>query len=103
MACQPRPALLRALGRAGRASPRPAAAAWPGIWAVAGPALRLISTKKRNRIKLKKYHYIKDIKAVRYVSAIPQYTGPVGKQTKKRAVIKNYRKMPRLRQFQRER
>eukprot|EP00746_Dinoflagellata_sp_MGD_P008651 gnl/MRDRNA2_/MRDRNA2_117335_c0_seq1.p1 gnl/MRDRNA2_/MRDRNA2_117335_c0~~gnl/MRDRNA2_/MRDRNA2_117335_c0_seq1.p1 ORF type:complete len:185 (-),score=18.08 gnl/MRDRNA2_/MRDRNA2_117335_c0_seq1:28-582(-) len=64
---------------------------------------RHITTKKRNRLKLKKYHWIKDIKRVRYISMIPQYAGPLGQQTKKRAVIKFSRRCPRVRMFKRER
>mmetsp|Transcript_20689 Transcript_20689/g.57740 ORF Transcript_20689/g.57740 Transcript_20689/m.57740 type:complete len:226 (+) Transcript_20689:79-756(+) len=64
---------------------------------------RGVSTLRRTRYRMKKHRYLKNVKRIRYISAIPQYTGPVGRQTKKRAVIKDYRKMPRLRQFKRER
>lgn len=33
-----------------------------------------------------------EVKKVRYISAIPQFTGPLGRQTKKRAIIKDFRK-----------
>eukprot|EP00439_Symbiodinium_sp_Y106_P069499 s2509_g11.t5 len=60
---------------------------------------REVSTKIRGRFKMNKHRYLKNVKRVRYISAIPQYTGPLGRQTKKRAIIKDYRKTPRLREF----
>mmetsp|Transcript_57372 Transcript_57372/g.92968 ORF Transcript_57372/g.92968 Transcript_57372/m.92968 type:complete len:173 (+) Transcript_57372:90-608(+) len=72
------------------------------LMAAAG-SRRLISTKQRNRFKMDKHQYLKNVKKVRYVSAIPQYTGPLGRQTKKRCIMKDFRKMPRLRVFVRER
>eukprot|EP00811_Abedinium_folium_P004105 NODE_13778_length_1147_cov_4.854902.p1 GENE.NODE_13778_length_1147_cov_4.854902~~NODE_13778_length_1147_cov_4.854902.p1 ORF type:complete len:180 (-),score=16.20 NODE_13778_length_1147_cov_4.854902:527-1066(-) len=70
---------------------------------VLAPQRRSVCGKKRLRWKMSKHRYIKKVKKVRYISAIPQYTGPLGRQTKKRPCIKDYRKMPRLRQFKRER
>mmetsp|Transcript_105657 Transcript_105657/g.187887 ORF Transcript_105657/g.187887 Transcript_105657/m.187887 type:complete len:146 (-) Transcript_105657:60-497(-) len=64
---------------------------------------RMVCTKQRNRFKMDKHQYLKNVKRVRYISAIPQYTGPLGRQTKKRAIIKDYRQTPRLRVFRRER
>ncbi|CAK0819616.1 unnamed protein product [Prorocentrum cordatum] len=61
------------------------------------------SEKKRNKLKMKKHRYIRNVKAVRYVSCIPQYLGPLGRQTKKRPIIKMYRATPRLRIFGRQR
>mmetsp|Transcript_74248 Transcript_74248/g.240090 ORF Transcript_74248/g.240090 Transcript_74248/m.240090 type:complete len:91 (-) Transcript_74248:94-366(-) len=59
--------------------------------------------RRRLHFKMKKHQYLKNVKRVRYVSCIPQYTGPLGRQTKKRAIIRDYRKSPRLRIFKRER
>mmetsp|Transcript_30692 Transcript_30692/g.56080 ORF Transcript_30692/g.56080 Transcript_30692/m.56080 type:complete len:174 (+) Transcript_30692:109-630(+) len=64
---------------------------------------RSVMTMKRNRMRMKMHRYLKNVKRVKYVSCIPQYAGPLGRQTKKRAFIKSYRKCPRLRQFKRER
>eukprot|EP00747_Dinoflagellata_sp_TGD_P020242 gnl/TRDRNA2_/TRDRNA2_127694_c0_seq2.p1 gnl/TRDRNA2_/TRDRNA2_127694_c0~~gnl/TRDRNA2_/TRDRNA2_127694_c0_seq2.p1 ORF type:complete len:105 (+),score=7.74 gnl/TRDRNA2_/TRDRNA2_127694_c0_seq2:177-491(+) len=64
---------------------------------------RGVTTKIRKKFQMDKHRFIKNIKKVRYVSAIPQFTGPLGRQTKKRPCVKDYRKMPRLRQFKRER
>eukprot|EP00434_Breviolum_minutum_P008825 symbB.v1.2.007782.t3/scaffold483.1/size198091/5 len=58
-----------------------------------------ISNKIRIRFKMSKHRYLKNVKRVRYISAIPQYTGPLGRQTKKRWIIKDYRKTPRLREL----
>lgn len=58
---------------------------------------------KRLRFKMKKHRYLKSVKKVRYISVIPQYTGPLGRQNKKRPIIRDYRKTPRLRIFKRER
>eukprot|EP00421_Protoceratium_reticulatum_P027240 CAMPEP_0168468264 /NCGR_PEP_ID=MMETSP0228-20121227/57615_1 /TAXON_ID=133427 /ORGANISM="Protoceratium reticulatum, Strain CCCM 535 (=CCMP 1889)" /LENGTH=44 /DNA_ID= /DNA_START= /DNA_END= /DNA_ORIENTATION= len=44
---------------------------------------------------MSKHRYLKNVKRVRYVSVIPQYTGPLGRQTKKRAIIKDWRASPR--------
>mmetsp|Transcript_31976 Transcript_31976/g.72984 ORF Transcript_31976/g.72984 Transcript_31976/m.72984 type:complete len:176 (+) Transcript_31976:119-646(+) len=65
--------------------------------------VRGVKTMKRNRMRMKMHRYIKNVKRVKYVSVIPQYTGPLGRQTKKKAFIRSYKRSPRLRQFKRER
>merc|ERR1712014_494058 len=70
------------------------------ICLAAGPSLvqrRSRSTKNRMNFKMSKHRYLRNVKKVRYISAIPQYTGPLGRQTKKRAIVKDYRRSPRLR------
>eukprot|EP00435_Cladocopium_sp_Y103_P037498 s158_g9.t3 len=67
------------------------------------PQRRSLSNKIRIRFKMSKHRYLKNVKRVRYISAIPQFTGPLGRQTKKRCIMKDYRKTPRLRVFKRER
>eukprot|EP00405_Crypthecodinium_cohnii_P018638 CAMPEP_0206469846 /NCGR_PEP_ID=MMETSP0324_2-20121206/30545_1 /ASSEMBLY_ACC=CAM_ASM_000836 /TAXON_ID=2866 /ORGANISM="Crypthecodinium cohnii, Strain Seligo" /LENGTH=191 /DNA_ID=CAMNT_0053943727 /DNA_START=113 /DNA_END=685 /DNA_ORIENTATION=- len=56
-----------------------------------------INGKVRLRFKMKKHQYLKNVKRVRYISVIPQYTGPLGRQTKKRPIVRDYRQSPRLR------
>mmetsp|Transcript_17226 Transcript_17226/g.47718 ORF Transcript_17226/g.47718 Transcript_17226/m.47718 type:complete len:213 (+) Transcript_17226:102-740(+) len=68
-----------------------------------GGVRTFVKGKRRLHFKMKKHQYLKNVKRVRYVSCIPQYTGPLGRQTKKRAIIRDYRKSPRLRIFKRER
>ena len=64
---------------------------------------REITTIKRRRIKIKKYHYIKAFKCGRGRKVIPQSSRPLGRQVKKRALPREYLRSPRLKMIKHQR
>ncbi|CAD7937795.1 unnamed protein product [Amoebophrya sp. A25] len=69
---------------------------------------RFVNTNRRQRVAIRKYHYIRNFKKAQAYNKIPIYYGPISmrpatENDKRRTIIRHYLRSPRIKVFKRQR